>query len=69
MAKRLTTRFVPHVTFVMDEGIKKSIEIARLIREAQGGTPAADEAEAGDDSDDAGTGSDAADGPAGHPPR
>ncbi|MDB5307292.1 MAG: rbfA [Gemmataceae bacterium] len=35
VADRLTTRFVPHVTFVLDEGVKKSIEIARLIREAQ----------------------------------
>jgi ribosome-binding factor A len=34
LAGRLTTRFVPHVTFVLDEGIKKSIETARLIREA-----------------------------------
>ncbi len=36
LADRLTTRFVPHVTFVLDDGIKKSIEIARLIREAKG---------------------------------
>src|SRR5947209_7650604 len=35
LADRLTTRFVPHVTFILDEGIKKSIEIARLIRESQ----------------------------------
>jgi ribosome-binding factor A len=34
IAERLTTRFVPHVTFIRDEGVKKSIEIARLIREA-----------------------------------
>jgi ribosome-binding factor A len=34
VADRLTTRFVPHITFVLDEGVKKSIEIARLIREA-----------------------------------
>src|SRR5947207_5653705 len=34
IADRLTTRFVPHVTFVLDEGVKKSIETARLIREA-----------------------------------
>ncbi len=34
LAKRLTTRFVPHVTFVLDEGIKRSLEIARLIKEA-----------------------------------
>jgi ribosome-binding factor A len=35
LAKRLTTRYIPHVTFVLDEGVKKSIEIARLIREEQ----------------------------------
>jgi ribosome-binding factor A len=35
VADRLTTRYVPHITFVQDEGVKKSIEIARLIREAQ----------------------------------
>ena len=29
----LTSRYVPHITFVLDEGVKKSIEIARLIRE------------------------------------
>ncbi len=34
LADRLTTRFIPHVTFVLDEGVKKSIETARLIREA-----------------------------------
>jgi ribosome-binding factor A len=33
VAERLTSRYVPHVTFVRDEGVKKSIEIARLIRE------------------------------------
>src|SRR6185295_3860136 len=33
IASRLTTRFVPHVTFVLDEGVKKSVEISRLIRE------------------------------------
>lgn len=33
VAERLTTRFVPHITFVVDDGVKKSIEIARLIRE------------------------------------
>jgi ribosome-binding factor A len=34
VAEQLTTRYVPHITFVLDEGVKKSIEIARLIREA-----------------------------------
>jgi ribosome-binding factor A len=33
LADRLTSRYVPHVTFVLDEGVKKSIEIGRLIRE------------------------------------
>lgn len=33
VAERLTSRYVPHITFVLDEGVKKSIEIARLIRE------------------------------------
>ena len=34
VADRLTTRYVPHITFVLDEGVKKSIEITRLINEA-----------------------------------
>ncbi|MBX9626532.1 MAG: 30S ribosome-binding factor RbfA [Gemmataceae bacterium] len=33
VADRLTTRFVPHVTFVLDEGVKKSVEMAKLIRD------------------------------------
>lgn len=33
VADRLTTRYVPHITFVLDEGVKKSVEIARMIRE------------------------------------
>src|SRR5256885_14220228 len=31
---RLKTRFTPAVKFVLDEGVKKSIEITRLINEA-----------------------------------
>src|SRR3954451_16806557 len=30
LATRLKTRFTPVLTFVLDEGVKKSIEIARL---------------------------------------
>jgi ribosome-binding factor A len=33
LADRLTSRYVPHVTFVLDEGVKKSVEISRIIRE------------------------------------
>ena len=34
LADRLQTRFTPVVTFVLDEGVKKSIEMTRLINEA-----------------------------------
>jgi ribosome-binding factor A len=34
LAKRLQTRFTPVVTFELDQGVKKSIEITRLINEA-----------------------------------
>jgi ribosome-binding factor A len=34
LAKRLQTRFTPVVHFVLDQGVKKSIEITRLINEA-----------------------------------
>src|SRR5437763_3218688 len=43
LARRLQTRFTPVLRFVLDEGVKKSIEMSRLIQEALG-TPASDEA-------------------------
>jgi ribosome-binding factor A len=36
LAKRLQTRFTPVVHFVLDQGVKKSIEMTRLINEALG---------------------------------
>jgi len=48
LGSRLKTRFTPHLTFVLDEGVKKSIEIARLIKEALGEKGAAAPTE-GDD--------------------
>ena len=39
LAKRLTTRYVPHVSFVLDLGVKKSIEIAKLIHEEMAKLP------------------------------
>lgn len=36
VAKRLQTRFTPAIRFYPDEGVKKSIEITRLIREGLG---------------------------------
>jgi ribosome-binding factor A len=55
VADQLTTRYVPHITFVIDEGVKKSIEIARLIREEQeqNAADARARGEAPDDNDDA----------------
>lgn len=34
LAKRLQTRFTPLITFVVDQGVKRSIEVSRLINEA-----------------------------------
>jgi ribosome-binding factor A len=36
LAQRLQTRFTPVIDFVLDEGVKKSIEMTRLINEALG---------------------------------
>jgi ribosome-binding factor A len=45
LANRLQTRFTPVIQFVLDEGVKKSIEITRLINEALGTTSAPASAE------------------------
>ncbi|MBI2807675.1 MAG: 30S ribosome-binding factor RbfA [Planctomycetes bacterium] len=34
VAARLQTRYTPTITFIRDDGVKKSIEITRLINEA-----------------------------------
>lgn len=38
LADRLQTRFTPAIRFELDEGVKKSIEVSRLIYEALHGT-------------------------------
>jgi ribosome-binding factor A len=54
LARRLQTRFTPVIQFVLDQGVKKSIEMTRLINEALGQTAPAgaargeDEPEAAD---------------------
>ena len=68
LADRLTSRYVPHVTFVLDEGVKKSIEIARLIREEneRNAPPAAEPVaggETGDEDDESDTDIDPPDAP------
>jgi ribosome-binding factor A len=45
LARRLQTRFTPVLTFVLDQGVKHSIEMTRLIKEALAqGAPPAEEA-------------------------
>jgi ribosome-binding factor A len=46
LAERLQTRFTPVIDFVLDEGVKKSIEITRLINEALGPKASQQEADA-----------------------
>lgn len=38
LADRLQTRFTPTIRFELDEGVKKSIEVSRLIHEALHGS-------------------------------
>ena len=48
LGDRMSTRFLPLLTFVIDEGVKKSLEVARILAEerAKGGLgPVEDEAE------------------------
>jgi ribosome-binding factor A len=65
LAKRLQTRYTPLITFVLDQGVKNSIEITRLINEALG-KPAAEaegaREESGEGEEAPPHGADAADG-------
>jgi ribosome-binding factor A len=33
LAERIETRYTPRLTFVLDQGVKKSLEVARILRE------------------------------------
>lgn len=60
VAERLTTRHVPHITFVVDEGIKKSLAIAQILAAekalmAPAEPPPADEADEDEVDDDENT--------------
>jgi len=48
LANRLKTRFTPVINFVLDQGVKKSIEVSRLINEALGQAAPQVEAEPAD---------------------
>jgi ribosome-binding factor A len=50
IAKRLELRYTPRLSFVLDQGVKRSIEVARILREVLPPEPTADDAPAaGDD--------------------
>jgi ribosome-binding factor A len=46
LADRMQTRFTPSIRFELDDGVKKSIEVSRLIHEALHGAQPASDAEA-----------------------
>lgn len=52
LADRLMTRFLPVLTFVPDEGVKKSIEVARILAEEKRLRGETDEAPVVDDDTD-----------------
>src|SRR5205807_256901 len=57
LAQRLQTRFTPILQFVLDQGVKKSIEMTRLINEALGQSARPEEASPGPDRGPASPGS------------
>jgi ribosome-binding factor A len=64
LAARLQTRFTPVVEFVLDEGVKKSIEVSRLINEALGHPAAPAEEPTGEAEDESPERAETADGTA-----
>ena len=49
LAKRLQTRFTPVIQFILDQGVKKSIEMTRLLNEALAKSPPAEANAAGEE--------------------
>ena len=50
LANRLKTRFTPVIHFILDQGVKNSIEISRLINEALGQSSSSPEKDSGAES-------------------
>jgi ribosome-binding factor A len=48
VASRIDTRYTPRLEFVLDQGVKKSIEIARILREVLPQAPPAEDEEDSD---------------------
>jgi ribosome-binding factor A len=52
VARRIETRYTPRLTFLLDKGVKHSIEVSRLLSELLPPTPEdapADDGQAGDE--------------------
>ena len=62
LAGRLATRFTPVLKFIKDEGVKNSIEVARLLNEALGKSTSPGEPATQTETEDTDTGSPAAPG-------
>lgn len=43
IARRIDTRYTPKIEFLLDQGVKKSIEVARILREVLPPAPEPDE--------------------------
>jgi ribosome-binding factor A len=43
IAERIESRYTPRLTFVLDKGVKASLEVNRILREVLPPTPAAEE--------------------------
>jgi ribosome-binding factor A len=43
IAERIETRYTPRLTFVLDKGVKNSLEVNRILREVLPQNPQADE--------------------------
>ena len=41
--ERIDTRYVPKVRFVLDQGVKNSIEVTRILEEVLPGTPSSED--------------------------
>jgi ribosome-binding factor A len=55
VAKRIDTRYTPRIEFFLDQGVKKSIEVARILREVlPPDEPGPSEAELPDDEESSG---------------
>jgi len=46
VAKRIDTRYTPRLSFVVDQGVKKSLEVLRILKEVLPKEPASDDSAA-----------------------